>query len=332
MTRMRGSFIFAMQNADRLCVYATAFKQSAISDPALLDARCLRGPFPVTYSFLAPRANELLCMVNTVFKALTENRESLLVADGFARWLFVALAILGVDSARTGQPWLVRRINWFMLAAQIFTGAVTLPVYFSITSIWASKHNPPKAPILAERAWAALLAAVGGYLVPTYYVEATKWSYGALSIWQIFPVYLMVLQTILPVLLGPLVHRTSSSVPILLIGLSGVVLSAQSHFAMFGSGVPLEKIFWPFWNYKAAQGLPEESHVFFLFDMAGCVTALSLYLVLAYGGHGTASKIGSLIVLAILTALVGPGGAAAAFWAGTVVFAPEHGKVDEKRD
>lgn len=274
----------------------------------------------------------MLCYVNTMFKAMTERRESILVAEGFGRWLFSALAILSVDSSRTGQPWLVRRFNWFMLVAQLVTGAVALPIYFAITAIWASKHNPPKAPILPETAWSALLSVVAGYLVPSYLVDSSNWSYGALSIWQPFPLYIMALQTVLPAILGQIVHRTSSSVPILLIGLVGVALSAQSHFAMFKSGVPLEKIFWPFWNYKAAQGLPEEAHVFFLFDMAGCVSALSSYLILAYGGHSMASKLGSLVVFAILTALVGPGGAAAVFWAATVVFAPEHGKVDEKRD
>jgi len=321
-------FFLALAAVSTFFIHGIAFRQKAISDPALQDARCLRGPFPVTYDFLSPALNNLLCYICTTFKAVSFKPESLLGADGFARWGFACAAILGAESARTGQPWIVRRANWFLLAAQLVTGAVMLPLYFVATSIYASKHNPPKAPILAERAWAALFAALGGFVLPSYFVQASGWSYQTLAIWQLFPIYLSVLQTVLAPLLAPFVRRTGSSVPIILIGLIGVALSCPAHFAMLTGDIPLQKIFWPFW--ENAEGLPDEAHRFFIWDFAGCVIALSSYLVLAYGGHGTGSKIGSLVVLAILTALVGPGGAAAVFWSGTVVFAPETGKVDEK--
>lgn len=310
--------------------HIAAFRQTAISDPALQDSRCLRGPFPVTYDFLKPELNNLLCYINTTFKALSTKSEAYLAADGFARWGFAATAILGAESARTGQAWVVKRVNWFLLVAQLVTGAVTLPLYFVATSIYASKHNPPKAPILAESAWAALLSALLGFIVPSYLVQKSGWSYDTLAIWQLFPVYLMVLQTVLPVILSPFVHRTSASVPIILIGSIGAALSTPPHFAMLTGDIPLTKIFWPFW--EKAEGLPDEVHRFFIWDFAGCVIALSSYLVLAYGGHSTASKLGSLVVLTILTGLIGPGGAAAVFWAATVVFAPETGKVDEKQE
>jgi hypothetical protein len=271
-----------------------------------------------------------------MFRAVSFSTTGTTLAEQFTPLLYTALNIISVETFRTGQPFLSKRGMLFVLLAQLTTGAVALPLYYATLCYYGSKHNPPKAPILPERAWTVLLSTFALYLLPSKNIIDTRWSYDALAIWQMFPIYLSLAHTILPTILKPLLGRTSTSIPIFLLGLAGTAVSASKHFKMVqpllekDSLIPgLKEIFLPWYNNPTELGLTHESHLFFTEDFLLCTVGLAAYLVLAYGGHGSGQKVLTALAWVALTALVGAGGATSAVWASTILFSPEIGKVDE---
>lgn len=127
--------------------------------------------------------NNALCYVNTVFKALSSSPSGTLVAREFVPVLHAALHVIPVESMRVGQPLLVRRGMVFAMLAQLATGAIALPLYYASLCYYGLRSRYNK-PIPAEAAWTILFFVPVLFLLPTWNVHATGWTYDALSIWQ----------------------------------------------------------------------------------------------------------------------------------------------------
>ena len=275
--------------------------------------------------------NNALCYVNSVFKALSYSPNGTLVAREFVPVLHTALSVMSVESMRVGQPFLVRRGMLFAVLAQLATGAIALPLYYAIICYYGSRSRHNK-PLPSEAAWTVLLSVPVLFLLPTWNVHATGWTYDALSLWQIYPVFLSLAYTVLPPLLKPILGRTRSPVPVSLIGLRGVALSAQQHVVVIDTlkrrqegslGAGLLQTFLPWQHDKSSDNdLVHEAHLFFTEDFLLCTLALLAFVIVRHGGDTLGQKSWAAIVWLSLAAPVGPGGSTSAIWASDVLHRP----------
>ena len=263
--------------------------------------------------------------------ALSSSPSGTLVARGFVPVLHTALHVISVESMRVGQPFLVRRGMLFAILAQLATGAIALPLYYATLCYYGLRSRYNK-PIPMEAAWTILFSVPVLFLLPTWNVHATGWTYGALSIWQIYPVFLSLAYTVLPALLKPVFGRTRTSVPISLIGLCSVALSAQQHVVVFrtlkqragvslGAGLLQTLLPW-YHDGPVDNGLVREAHLFFTEDFLLCTLALVAFVIIAHGCDTPSQRSWALAVWAGLAVLVGPGGATSAIWASDLLKRP----------
>lgn len=164
----------------------------------------------------------------------------------------------------------------------------------------------------APQTWSILLSAIIGYLVPTYYLAKTAWSYDALSIWQIYPVFVMILNAILPYILYPFLKNTSPLYPIYLVLAVSIYLSAKAHFEMLASGVAFQDVFLLF---SQPESLAHDAHRLFLFDFLTSTIASWSFVALTFDSASAEHKFGYFWLLVVLVNMVGPGGALAVVWA-----------------
>lgn len=146
------------------------------------------------YGFLPNIVNELLCYYNYGFSQLPLKSESLVLANSFAWFGLPTIVLLQLEAGRATSR-LARSVNTYLLAAQVFTGACCLPLYLAALSSTSKGHH---ARLMPEAVYTALVSAILGYGIPTYNIYAQDWSYGTLSLWQIYPVFVMALQAALP--------------------------------------------------------------------------------------------------------------------------------------
>lgn len=291
-------------------IHSTAASFPHIRDPAFAGPRCLQGINAVKYDFLAQPVNEVLCVFNRVFQALTLSPPAVLLAGQFAALCYPVVVIFTYESFRqTG--FLARRGHLFLLLSQLVTAAGTFPLYYAIVAYTRTAKTMARRPT-APQTWSILLASILGFLGPTYYLSKQAWSYDSLSIWQIYPVYVMALNTILPFILRPFLKNTSPLIPIYLILAISIYISAKAHFEMLASGIAFQDVFLLF---SQPASLAHDAHRLFLVDFLTSTIASWSFVVLTFDSATPEHKFGYAWMLMVLVNMVGPGGALAIVWA-----------------
>lgn len=281
-----------------------------ISDPTASGPRCFEAINATKYDFLNQTSNEILCVFNRVFQALKLSQPAALLAGQFGALCYPVVVIFGYESFRqTG--FLARRAHFFLLLSQLATAAGIFPLYYAIVAYTRTPASMARRPT-APQTWSVLLASIIGYLGPTYYLAKQEWSYESLSIWQIYPVYVMVLNAILPFVLRPFFKNTSPLIPIYLILAISIYLSAKAHFEMLASGIAFQDVFLFF---SQPESLAHDAHRLFLFDFLMSTLASWSFVVLTFDSATPEHKFGYAWMLMVLVNMVGPGGALASVWA-----------------
>lgn len=288
--------------------YAASFPH--ISDPTSAGQACLQGLNAVEYDFLAQPVNEVLCAFNRVFQALTLSPPAVLLAGQFAALCYPVVVIFAYESFRQ-SGFLARRGHFFLLLSQLVSAACVFPLYYAIVAYTRTSASMARRPT-APQTWSILLASIIGYLGPTYYLSKEKWSYDSLSIWQIYPIFVMALNVVLPFLLRPFLKNTSPLIPVYLILAISIYLSAKAHFEMLASGVAFQDVFLLF---SQPESLAHDAHRLFLLDFLTSTIASWSFVVATFDSASGEHKFGYAWVLMVLVNMVGPGGALAAVWA-----------------
>ena len=292
--------------------------QAAVAeDPTISVGHCLVDSATKRYEFLPAQLDDLLCRINIIFQTLTRSPAAQQVADQFGALAYIASAIVLYESFKqTG--FLARRGLLVLAIGQIVSGGGALPVYFAIlaSTRWSNQVRQGEQA-KPEQTWTTLIALIAGYILPTYNLVKTNWSYDSLSIWQIFPLYLMVITSVLPFLLRPLFEKTSSSIPIYIIATLGVYLSADRHYRMLASGIDFRDVAMLF---TQPAGLIRQVHSFFLADFVFCTLAVGSHVVLSFEGSTSEEKFGYSLCLFFGSQVVGMGGAISLLWAYREIF------------
>lgn len=318
---------------------AKAFRQPAISNPLLRSSACFSSTRP-SYSFLPGALNELLCYVNTIFLSILDSPGGVVVADQFARLVFPLCAIISYESFRyqeeeeaqrpdTGGGWtkpgfLAIRGGSVLAFSQLVTGAIGMPIYFAAASsarqrslVKGKKEKRPSP----EAVWTVLISSLVGYLLPAYYVARSEWSYGSLGIWQLYPLYVILLNNILPPLIRSVLPPGASAVkPIAIIQFLSIYLSATAHISLINAKLPWSSIF--LYAPTTAGSLAQESHAFFTWDYLLVALASISYVATLYRGNVLVAGAATTA----LSCLAGPGAGVAAVWANREMNLEEDGK------
>lgn len=256
--------------------------------------------------------DQFLCTINSTFQALPRSpAASLLVAAMFGQTVFVQSIIMTYEGFR--QTNVVARRGWLaMLIGQVGSVGFTLP-FFLGTAV-SRRPDIVSRPPKTEQIWSVLLAAIIGYLVPTWWVAHEQWSYASLSIWQFFPIYIGLANAVLPVILRPMVGTSSPTYAICVIAALSIALSLRSHIELLSSGVDFRDVTLLFWPSQKP-GLTRDAHLLFLFDFITSTLAVLSHILLSFHGETGERKFGYVLVFTALVSFVGPAGALASVWA-----------------
>lgn len=298
-----------------------AGRDSALKAAKLATQSCFSHPFARRYDFLPDWLNQLLCTYNQIFLAQLGTPQSKALANIFGRLQYTSSAILAYESFR--QPGFgARRALWWLLLSQATSIGATLPLYFALCAS-RSAQTVAKS-IKPEQSWSILAALLAGYIAPTIHVMRSKWTYDALSIWQAYPLLMVGICSLLPMLIRPFFDSISaaspekrSRIPVIGIAAIGVALSMHAHFKFLGSGIDFRDLVHIFDQKSAspAGSITPAAHLVFLFDMVSSFIAGCAHVVLCFHGENAERKFGYCIVLVALTNFIGPGGALAVVWA-----------------
>lgn len=243
----------------------------------------------------------MCCVLNTVFINVRNSSASGPLLGVFASVFVPACLIVTYDSFRPGAR-LGRLGTVFILLGQVVTAGVALPLYYTLYTATARSTTARPKP---EYVWTALLSTLIGMLAPSVWMSESGWSYKTLAIWQPFPVYMFVLNIILPPVIRSF-RPKSSSIPIILTTILCSVVSIKSHVQAVTSGIPFVQAFIPAFE---GSGLGQAGHVLFAADCA--LVALTIGSIIAY----RPGAVGRILLLVVGSALAGPGAAITAVWA-----------------
>ena len=292
--------------------------QAAVeADPNLSGGRCLVASPTKSYDFLPIQLDDLLCRINTIFQALTRSPAAQQVAGQFGPFVYIASGIVAYESFK--QPsFLARRGLPILMVAQVVSAGGTLPFYFALlaSSRWTHKARQGDQ-IRPDQVWSILIALIVGYILPARNLVKTGWSYDALSIWQIFPIYMIIITTILPFILRPFLKNTPSANPIYILATLGVYLSADGHYRMLASGIDFRDVAMIF---PQPAGLTRDAHFFFLADYLFCIIAVGSHVVFSFEASTSEEKLGYFLCLFFGSQVVGMGGAVSVLWAYREIF------------
>lgn len=243
----------------------------------------------------------MCCVLNTVFINIHANKATGPLLGVFAAVFVPACLIVTYDSFRPGARNIGRLGSPFLLLGQVVTAGVALPLYYTLYTATSGTVARPRP----EYVWTALLSTLAGMLVPSVWMSESGWSYRALAIWQPFPVYMFVLNLILPPVIRAF-RPKSASIPIVIATILCTAISAKSHVEAINSSIPFAKAFLPAFE---GVGLGKAGHALFAADCAAVVVTIGSALV--YGSNAPVK----VLLLLVGTAVAGPGAAITGVWA-----------------
>lgn len=292
------------------------------NDPAMKGDQCRAVTGSKAYDFLPTTASDVLCVLYHVFNAVRGNKPAELFMQSFGSLIFAMSAIMVYENFRQKQQRsriLARLAMPCLLAGQIITIGIGSAVYFAFAASAdksaVARKIPARSRIAPEYIWTALISTLVAYEGLIYNLNATGQSYDALAIWHPFPFYMQIINFILPSVIRPFVARASTSLPIFLIGVMSVFLSAKHHFEMLSIGADWKKGFIANWPSRATFG--EAIHLFFLLDFLFCFLTIATHVSYSTSKRDGQARfsVTSAIVALAGSALLGPGAGVALVWA-----------------
>jgi len=194
-----------------------------------------------------------------------------------------------------------------MLIGQIVPICIVYPAF---TALGLRKRTP--TPL---QAWTSLIAVTIGYIVTGVVALHTNLGHGPLSLWQIYPVLILVLLPVVrPILRLLPLDRLGPKWPIIAIASVGISTSAAAHFPLFrafNSGdINLQDVFSP-----TSKNFAAASQWIFVVDFA-IVAASVAFSVLGRVEEDkfSAQTVGFFILHSLA---IGPGAAVMFLWAST---------------
>ncbi|WOO78806.1 uncharacterized protein LOC62_02G002344 [Vanrija pseudolonga] len=247
---------------------------------------CLESTGSPALPFLNYGFNQALCAFNVTFSAAYATVAGQHVLGAFGAF-FLAPAFILLHSSGAVRGALL------LLLGQVVPVCIVYPAYGALSA--------PRTADRREEPWQALLATVGGYLVPGVYAVRSGLAYGPLSAWQIYPVYTL----LIAVACAPFAFSGAKRVAYALAGAVcvGTSLSAQLPLlsALIAGEFSAADAFWPSQSSFAGAAL-----WIFVVDFAVVVVA-SLVLVAPKSVVGWAGLLAT-------SAALGPGAAVILFW------------------
>lgn len=285
------------------------------NEPLAAPGRCLLNPATKRFDFLPDPLNDLLCFLYVFFQGLDGNKPAQLLAGSFGHLLFPTVCIMMYESYRQ-HGFLAKLGGSFLMLSQLAGAGVGIPLYFaSVTgsrkAAVAVKDVSVLKPPSAEYAWSALLSGLIGYLGPSLFMAKEGQSYTSMALWQIFPVYIAIVGLLMPPILRPFLSKTPSAIPVFLIGLLGLLISAKGHLEILNSGEDFRDIVMLFWPKEAT--FKRQVHLFFLVDYVSTFLAVASHVIFSFES-GMEEAWGYSLVVLLVTQFLGPGSAISILW------------------
>ncbi|KAL1411020.1 hypothetical protein Q8F55_001965 [Vanrija albida] len=293
--------------------------------------KCFEQPGFKYYSFLSPTLNGINCVLNTVFLAgnAAGPEEKLLM--GTFGGLYVTHVIQMVYESfrprRGAGATQAKLASVFALIGQLTTIAVASPIYFALVVFGAKPHGQwrPKTAYI----YVTLVGFFIGGLLPSLWMQESNMDFDALSFWQPFPVYVNILNLVLPAVLVPLFAKASATPPILIITALCLYPSLKGHLQLLQSDIALRDVLVYYlpkdWPAGAPDNLGFIAHLIFSADFTFTLVANFSWLLYNLRPKSLGAGLGYTAVLALLTVAVGPGSASALVFAWNELLGPNSG-------
>lgn len=143
-----------------------------------------------------------------------------------------------------------------------------------------------------------------------------NFSYLSVTIWQFFPLLMMVVTVVLP----PLLRRSFRSVPstggIILIAALGIVSSILGQYALFASGASLKDIFMlGERDMRIRDDFNTATHFLFIVDFAFAVLATASQVIFTLKPRSGVDIAKNALIILVGGVILGPGAPIMALWA-----------------
>ena len=259
------------------------FTLSIVREPSRYLGQCSSSS-AAYFSFVPfPTLKRCLCSLYTAIQTSSSDHSnaSYTFFSQLLRIGTIFVPIVALESQRQTKFWARRGIDLFMLMAQALSGAVSIPLYFATVSHYEDAGGTAGRRVVTrpEHAWTALISTLVGYCLPLLYGVQTDWSNNAISLFLGFPLYIILLNRVLP----PLVRRSQllasgvrPSLPISMAATLAGVLSADANFKLLLSGIPFKQVFWP---YIAPPSTTRDLHILLVHDYLFVSIALDSYVL-----------------------------------------------------
>lgn len=175
--------------------------QSATLNP-VVDRMCsnfqlLSSTSPRIYTGIFPM-DKLLCILVEIFTlALSPPAEKF--TQNFLLSLPTLVLVILLEGAREDRPWFVVPLLWGLLYQVCSIGLIVSIMWFPL--VLEYRRGKATLPVTRTHAEGAFVALLLGYYVPTFAMLVTK-HHIAIALWQLFPLYISVVQFLWPRLRG----------------------------------------------------------------------------------------------------------------------------------
>lgn len=295
-------------------------KLSTVRDPSSFLNAC--NPSSLEDFKLIPEiARRAICTLYSGLQDLQskQNRGAYTFVSQLVRVGPLLITILSYESSRQKSFWRRRGASFYVILAQLLSGAVSVPLYFATlcygeadqTSRKEMKKreevkNSDKTPVSGTTAWSIFTSVTVGYLVPLAYGIYSHWSNRSITTFLGFPIYVMTINTLLPLVLQRRFRQNAPSpqLPLLITAGISTLLSLDGHLKLLFSGIPLKHIFWP---SQTAIGMTQDLHMLLLHDYAFVLLELASFVFLyTYRSATKREKMKAVKLGAAISLLAGP--------------------------
>ncbi|BEJ16110.1 hypothetical protein CspHIS471_0507150 [Cutaneotrichosporon sp. HIS471] len=310
--------------------YATRLPGFTDATELLSTEACFTQPF-ARHLPLPPFLDQAACALSSAFRSVQGPGQVL--AHILGALLVPATTVMVYESLRpvhslTGVGTFARQASIFMLIAQVLGGACYAAFFLAaslsttaggrVAHTLAMKEPKPGKALLryalppAPKVWAVLIAVLG-YIVPSLPL-IREWGYTSTAIWQIFPLFVLLLAALSPPVISSLFPwtRTDGSRAFAIVALTviGIIPSLVAHIRFLFSS-PIDVFLLR--SQPDPKSLGYAMHVLLLADLVVIAIANASYVLTADGGSGPDIR-GRFLLFGLLTLVIGPGGALALMW------------------
>lgn len=273
------------------------------------------------FKFVPEIARQAICTLYSGLQDLQtkQNRGAYTFVSQLVRVGPLLLTILSYESFRQKRFWRRRGASFYLILAQLLSGAVSVPLYFATLCYGEADQtsrkeikkreelkNFDKTAISGTTAWSIFASVTIGYMVPLAYGVYSHWNNRSITTFLCFPVYVMTINTLLPSALQRSFPSNTPSPQLPLLFTAGIstLLSLDGHVRLLFSGIPLRHIFWP---SHTTIGMTQDLHMLLLHDYAFVLLELASFVFLyTYRSTSKRAKMKAARSGAIISLLAGP--------------------------